>query len=167
VVMVKYTLSILLGAVGFWSGCANQYRYENPETLPKDGLVLQITVPSTDVRPDGTVSAFLILTNGGSDSIRTTAACTPLSAVGPPSRIDVTWFPGWYSLNTPSNETLVHSVQTLKPGDSIRIPFDLIVGTNKSLYITAHYDSRYPWSRKLDLWYGYIVAEPAKVRFIK
>jgi hypothetical protein len=133
---------------------------------PLSELTLRISVPSKDIRPDGTVSAFLILSNSSPQSIRFTKLSGPARETGPGGRFDVTWRPGWFFSDAPTIEQLVKSVQTLRPGESVEWPFEIIVGTNKILEITAHYDTDFA-AKELDLSRGHVDAEPLTIRFDK
>jgi hypothetical protein len=160
---MKNTVFILIAAVGCWVGCA--YQHQAHEQLKSDGLTLQILVPSLDVKPDGMLPAFLILSNGSPQAIRYTALGNPLRGSGG-DRFDIAWMPGWYFSDAPDTESLVQSVQALQPGNSIRLPFEMIVGTNKTLHVTASYDSELN-AKRLGLWSGRIEAEPMTIRFDK
>jgi len=161
---MKNTVFFLIAAVGCWVGCT--YQHQAHGQLKSDGLTLQISVPSLDIKPDGTLSAFLILSNGGPQTIRYTTLGSPLRGSGPGDRFDVAWMPGWYFSDAPDTETLVQSVQALQPGKSISLPFEMIVGTNKTLHVTASYDSELD-AKRLGLWSGRVEAEPMTIRFDK
>lgn len=130
-----------------------------------DGLTLHISVPSREVKPDGTVSAFLILSNGSPQSIRFSMLANPIREVGPGDRFDVSWMPGFHFSDGWTSDQFVQSVQTLQPSKSAEWPFEMIVGSNQVLHVTAHYIASLADYPEADLWYGQVDAQPLTIQF--
>jgi hypothetical protein len=129
-----------------------------------DGLALRIHVPSTEVKPDGTVPAFLVLSNGGPRSIRFSMLGSPWRSVYP-GGFDVTWAPGQVKSDPWTTEQFVQSVQALQPGQTVKWPFTMIVGTNTTLRVTAHYHASGAFYQEANLWHGHVDAQPLTIRF--
>jgi hypothetical protein len=145
------------------------------------GVTLRISVPSMVLKPNGNLPAFLVLSNGGFLPIRFTKLCTPLIGIGPGNRFEIDWIAGSFNLHPgwTKAKDLVDSVQTLKPGESAELPFEIIAGTNKTMYVTARYEVSCSLSdslrhkgdyeaadtldRQMNLWQGEISANPLTV----
>jgi hypothetical protein len=160
---MKNIIFIFIAAMGCWMGCASQ-RQAHGQT-DSDGLTLCVSVPSRYVKPDGTVSASLILSNGGPQSIRFSMLANPIRGVGPGDRFDVTWMPGFHFSDGWTSEQFDQSVQILQPAKSVEWPFEMIVGTNQTLHVTAHYDASLASYPDADLWRGHVDAQPLTIKF--
>ena len=92
---------------------------------------------------------------------------SPLRGVGPGDRFDITWMPGFALSDGWSNDDFAQSIQTLLPGTVVRWPFEMIVGTNQILRVTAHYAASDTFYKNADLWQGRIDAQPLTIQFKK
>lgn len=130
-----------------------------------DGLALQVLVPSKHVNSDGTVPAFLVLSNGGPQSIRFSMLANPIRGVGPGGSFDVTWMPGFHFSDGWSSDEFSQSIRTLLPGQHVQWPFEMVVGTNQTLHVTAHYDAYNDSYPDADLWEGQVNSQLFTIQF--
>jgi hypothetical protein len=134
-------------------------------TNNSNGLTCEISVPSLKPDSNGMLPAAFVLKNESSQPIRICTLGNPLRGVGPCKRFDVTFMSGWYFSDEPRREEFYKNVTTLKPAESLQLPFEIIAGTNTTLNITAHFSSGTNFlPEDLDCWRGEIDAKPFTIK---
>jgi hypothetical protein len=156
----KLILCLALVLSGGLFGCST-----SSQNSTSSGLTCEVSVPSLKRNSNGEVQAALILKNGSSQPIRICTLGNPLRGVGPAERFDVTFMSGWFFSDEPRREEFYKSVTTLKPTESLQLPFEIIAGTNTTLNITAHFSSGTNFlPADLDCWHGEIDAKPFTIK---
>jgi hypothetical protein len=171
----KPTLILALG-LGFVAGCA-QPQGTRAKTM-SGGLTCHISVPGHF--NSGTHRLALVLKNESSQPIRVCTACgsahrshkwNPKTGV---LEVDVWLSPGgWEGDYGPfTTQDIPRSFTSLRPGDSMDLPFNVWPDPNSTVRVKAHYAvqpgygdwASQPEFQKLDMWRGKIDAEPVTLR---
>lgn len=115
----KLLLGLALVLSGGLFGCST-----NSLNSALNGLACEISVPTLKPDSNGKLQAALILENQSSRPIRVCTLGNPMRGVGPGERFDVAFMSGWFFSDAPPREEFYKSVTTLKPSESLQLPFE-------------------------------------------
>ena len=172
----KRATLILTLVLGFVAGCSQPQGTRSKAM--SGGLTCRISVPEHIA--SGLLPLALVLKNESSQPIRVCTACgsahtshkwNPKTGV---LEAEVWLIPGgWEGDHGPFTiQNIPGSFATLRPGDSVDLPFNVWPDPKEPWRVTAHYAvqpsygdwASQPEFQKLDMWRGKIDAEPVTLR---
>ena len=142
-------------------GCTNPVSFSSPPGQ-QSGLSCSIAIPKSSTPKNGQLEAKLVLTNTAQVPIRVCTLCMGWRSTAT-GLFHIQLDPANWKSAHPTLEQSAKEISTIQPGNSISIPFVILLTQDARLRVTAGYGVGEDFAHKLNVWSGYVTAEPVIV----
>jgi hypothetical protein len=148
----------ILGYIGLVAAYDAIAQDATPKAETVGGLSCSFAVSPAANKSAELISVEMILTNESHEAIRVCTQCMPWRS-GSNGKCSVLMTPNSWKSDGPMEAQLSRHIETIVPGASVRIPFQMERGPDGKIEITGRYSVNADFAKRMKIWGGTVEAK--------